>query len=289
MTIDIFPDNNTSIQLNESYVKDKNYVYFIKRGKVYDDFEIEEIKSHLDDNYDNEAYKRLLFSEDSSWAYYDSVDIWEMKQQWVEWNKVEKEIEAIGRLQDTTYLVVEWADIETFEALSNEYGKDKNTLYYQNLPSDKLILSTAYIYNPIHPISNSYYQLKDAIFQQIENPESLQIVGHYNTHSVLMKDQYYIYLYFLDEETWYAEKIKKIFHFTKPNNDTLETYNYNTDDCYLKWNSIVYNYYQEDWCDYFSIVEWVDIETFNGYRDKFYRYEYWKIAKKDLSIEEIPF
>lgn len=298
----IIPDNATSIQLNESYIKDRNHLFFIKREKKYNQFEIEEIESQMrdsmDDCYDNEMHRRLQVSEDTGWSSYDSVDMWYMKQQWVErtknlW-KIDAKIDAMRNLEDITYLIVEWVDLETFEVIGNEYWKDKNTIYHKNLPCPKLKLYTHPFDNPIECKYFSSYYIEDYILQQISNPETLQVIWHYNCHSLLMKDENYIYLYFLDEST-FREKIRKIYHFPIANTDVLEIYDDNSYDCYIKWNGIVYNYYQNDWCDYFSIVEWVDIETFNGYRDKFHRYEYWKINNTDyskmeeLSIEDIPF
>ncbi len=292
----IIPDEETFIRISESYWKDKDNIFFVIEKCKYDDFEINEIKSQLEnytDPYDDEIRMRLT---DTEWEMYSEIDMSELKKQWSQRNAIQQVIdEKVKCMQvssDITYLVIEWADLGTFEVLGGEYGKDRNTIYHKNTPSNKLILNPCKRDNPIEPINTTYYVLEDSIIQQIKDPESLQIVGHYNFSSVFLKDKNYLYLYFLDDETYYTEKIRKIFQFPEPNNDILQIYNDHSDDCYIKGMDIIYNYYQEDGYDKFSIVEWVDYKTFNGNKDKLNTYQYWKIyipSEEEISIDDIPF
>lgn len=297
------PDEETFVRMSESYGKDNSKVFFIIEKNEYEDFEIDEVKSQLETDlepYDEEILFRL---DDPEWMIYSEIDNWYLEKQWSQRNNIrqaiDKKIICMQESKDISYLVIEWADLETFEVLGDEYGKDKNTMYYRNFPCSKLILET-YWYNPIQPINSSYYSIENSILGQMDDPETCQIVECYHYRSsIILKDKNYLYLYFQDDENSTSkEEIRKIFHFPVPNNDILQIYNYMSDDCYIKGKNVIYNYYQEDGSDIFSVVEWVDYKTFDGYRDKFNAYKYWKIyipktqkimKEEWISIEDIPF
>lgn len=304
----IIPDEETFVRMSEFYGKDNTKVFFIIEKKEYEDFEIDEVKSQLEthlDTYDDEIRFRL---NDTEWEIYSEIDIWNLEQQWSQRNNIrqtiDKKIICMQESKNITYLVIEWADLETFEVLGDEYGKDKDTMYHRNFPCSKLILKTYWYDNPIKPINTSYYSIENSILGQMDDPETCQIVGHYNWGSVILMDKNYLYLYFHDDENPIPkEKIRKIFHFPVPNYDKLKIYDDISDDCYIKGKDVIYNYYQEDGSDIFSVVEWVDYKTFDfeafrGYRDKLNAYQYWKIyipethnylKENEISIEDIPF
>lgn len=170
-------DTNSVKVLDNSYIKDKDFVY-VEWYKIKEaDSDTFEVLSSL---YGKDKDNIYYYTEVVKWVNYESFKVidnkWEDKYwdferwyrsypdaqklsyNWIDtWYAIDKDYVFYSNSNYLSTHIIEWVDKDSFVVISSELAKDKNFIYYEWMPQKWIVDIETYKSMPMNNTMNSNY------------------------------------------------------------------------------------------------------------------------------------